>query len=156
LDKLFQQEDVNTAELRFTNAPFHAIVAMPNGSHVLSQVSHSSRPTQSHARSATRELSESIGMTTFKLLCIVLGVRACKHNTDIIYKLTLVDLIIRKINSKIYGFSYDLSYILINLQILKNEGRLTSDIPTKFQEDYNVFFIQTAPDASYARPIEDL
>jgi len=39
---------------------------------------------------------------------------------------------------------------------LENEGRLTSDIPTKFQEDYNVFFIQTAPDASYARAIEDL
>jgi hypothetical protein len=39
---------------------------------------------------------------------------------------------------------------------LENEGRLTSDIPTKFQEDFNVFFIQTAPDASYARAIEDL
>jgi len=84
LDKLFQQEDVSTAELRFTNAPFHAIVAMPNGSHVLSQVSHSSRQTQSLARSATRELSENIGMTTFKLLCTVLGVRACRRNTDII------------------------------------------------------------------------
>lgn len=39
---------------------------------------------------------------------------------------------------------------------LENEGRLTSDVPTKFQEDYNVFFIQLAPDASYARAIEDL
>jgi hypothetical protein len=39
---------------------------------------------------------------------------------------------------------------------MENEGRLTSDIPTKFQEDYNVFFLQTAPDASYARAIEDL
>lgn len=39
---------------------------------------------------------------------------------------------------------------------MENEGRLTSDVPTKFQEDYNVFFIQTAPDASYSRAIEDL
>lgn len=29
-------------------------------------------------------------------------------------------------------------------------------MPTKFQEDKNVFFIQTAPDASYAKKIEDL
>ena len=39
---------------------------------------------------------------------------------------------------------------------LENEGRLTSDVPTKYQEDYNVFFFQTSPDASYARNIEDL
>jgi len=39
---------------------------------------------------------------------------------------------------------------------LENEGRLTSDVPTRYQEDYNVFFFQTAPDASYARAIEDL
>ena len=29
-------------------------------------------------------------------------------------------------------------------------------MPTKFQEDYNVFFFQTSPDPSYARAIEDL
>ena len=36
------------------------------------------------------------------------------------------------------------------------DGRVTSDIPTRFQEDKNVFFLQTAPDASYARDIGDL
>lgn len=39
---------------------------------------------------------------------------------------------------------------------LENNGQLTSDIPTKFQEDKNVFFLQTAPEAQYARNIEDL
>lgn len=39
---------------------------------------------------------------------------------------------------------------------LEYEGRLTSDVPTKFQEDFNVFFFQTSPDPSYARAIEDL
>ena len=39
---------------------------------------------------------------------------------------------------------------------MENEGRLTSDIPTKFMESQNIFFIQHAPDASYARQIGDL
>lgn len=39
---------------------------------------------------------------------------------------------------------------------LESDGRLTVDVPTKFQTAHNVFFLQTAPDASYARPIEDL
>ena len=39
---------------------------------------------------------------------------------------------------------------------LEYEGRLTSDVPTKFQEDYNVFFLQTAPEKSFARPVEEL
>ena len=39
---------------------------------------------------------------------------------------------------------------------LENNGQLTSDVPTKFQEDKNVFFLQTAPEAQYARKIEDL
>jgi hypothetical protein len=39
---------------------------------------------------------------------------------------------------------------------MEGEGRITSDVPSKFQEDYNVFFFQTSPDPSYARAIEDL
>ena len=34
---------------------------------------------------------------------------------------------------------------------LEREGRLTTDVPTKFADPPNVFMIQTAPDASYAR-----
>ena len=36
---------------------------------------------------------------------------------------------------------------------MENQGRLTSDVPSKFQEDKNVFFLQYAPDPSFARPI---
>lgn len=39
---------------------------------------------------------------------------------------------------------------------MENEGRVTVDIPTKFMESQNIFFIQHAPDASYARQIGDL
>ena len=39
---------------------------------------------------------------------------------------------------------------------MENVGRLSSDVPSKFQEDRNVFFIQHATDASYGRAIEDL
>lgn len=39
---------------------------------------------------------------------------------------------------------------------LEADGRLTVDVPTKFLEDKNVFFLHTAPEASYGRPIEDL
>ena len=39
---------------------------------------------------------------------------------------------------------------------LEQVGRLTVDVPTKFQQNQNLFVIQTAPDASYARPIEEL
>ena len=39
---------------------------------------------------------------------------------------------------------------------LENNGQLTSDVPTKFMEDKNVFFLQSAPEAQYARKIEDL
>lgn len=39
---------------------------------------------------------------------------------------------------------------------MENVGRLSSDVPSKFQEDRNVFFIQHATDPSYARAIEDL
>lgn len=39
---------------------------------------------------------------------------------------------------------------------LEKEGRVTVDVPTKFQHVNNVFFLQCSPDHSYARPIEDL
>ena len=39
---------------------------------------------------------------------------------------------------------------------LEREGRITVDVPTKFQTEQNTFTILTAPDASYARPIEEL
>lgn len=39
---------------------------------------------------------------------------------------------------------------------LESDGRVTVDVPTKFQKANNVFTIQTAPDASYARSVEDL
>lgn len=39
---------------------------------------------------------------------------------------------------------------------LEQDGRKTVDVPSKFQKQQNVFCIQTAPDASYSRPIEAL
>jgi hypothetical protein len=39
---------------------------------------------------------------------------------------------------------------------LEHQGRLTVDVPTKFQQNENMFVIVTAPDASFARPIEEL
>lgn len=39
---------------------------------------------------------------------------------------------------------------------MEYQGRLTSDVPSKFQEDKNVFVIQTAPDAQYDQAIDDL
>ena len=39
---------------------------------------------------------------------------------------------------------------------MENAGRLSSDVPSKFQEDRNVFFFQHATDPSYGRAIEDL
>lgn len=39
---------------------------------------------------------------------------------------------------------------------LEKEGKITGDIPSKFQEDQNVFYFVTAPAASYAVPIEEL
>lgn len=39
---------------------------------------------------------------------------------------------------------------------LEKDGRLTSDVPSKFQEEQNHFLVVTAPDASLARPIADL
>lgn len=39
---------------------------------------------------------------------------------------------------------------------LEKEGKLTGDIPSKFQEDQNIFYILTAPSPSYATPIEEL
>jgi hypothetical protein len=39
---------------------------------------------------------------------------------------------------------------------MEHAGRLTTDVPTKFQEDYNVFFLQTAPEKNFSRPLEEL
>ena len=39
---------------------------------------------------------------------------------------------------------------------LEQDGRLTVDVPTKFQQANNVFTFCTAPDASYAREIAEL
>lgn len=39
---------------------------------------------------------------------------------------------------------------------LEQEGRLTVDVPTKFQQNQNLFILHTAPDASYARSIKEL
>ena len=39
---------------------------------------------------------------------------------------------------------------------LEKDGKMTGDLPTKFQEDQNVFYLVTAPGASYSLPIEEL
>lgn len=39
---------------------------------------------------------------------------------------------------------------------LEKEGRLTADVPSKFQDEQNQFLLVTAPDASLSRPIADL
>lgn len=39
---------------------------------------------------------------------------------------------------------------------LEKKGSITSDVPTKFQQDQNVWFMVTAPDASCAVPMEEL
>lgn len=39
---------------------------------------------------------------------------------------------------------------------LEQNGAITGDVPTKFQQDQNVWFMVTAPDPSYAVPMEEL
>ena len=39
---------------------------------------------------------------------------------------------------------------------LEGSGNLTSDVPTKFQHDQNIWFAVGAPNASYAKPMEEL
>lgn len=39
---------------------------------------------------------------------------------------------------------------------LEKEGKITGDLPTKFQEDQNVFYFVTSPSPAYALPIEEL
>lgn len=39
---------------------------------------------------------------------------------------------------------------------MEYQGRLTSDVPSKYQHDKNVFVLQTAPEAQYDQPINDL
>lgn len=39
---------------------------------------------------------------------------------------------------------------------LEKQGKITGDLPTKFQEPQNVFFFLSSPDPSFAVPIEEL
>ena len=39
---------------------------------------------------------------------------------------------------------------------LESNGNITSDVPTKFQNDQNIWFICDAPNASYSVPMEEL
>lgn len=39
---------------------------------------------------------------------------------------------------------------------LEGEGNITSDVPTKFQHDQNIWFFCDAPNASYSVPMEEL
>ena len=39
---------------------------------------------------------------------------------------------------------------------LENQGLITGDVPTKFQEDQNVFYFVTSPSPQYAVPIDEL
>lgn len=39
---------------------------------------------------------------------------------------------------------------------LEEKGQITTDVPTKFLQDQNVFFIVTAPNESYSAPMEEL
>ena len=39
---------------------------------------------------------------------------------------------------------------------LEEKGSITTDVPTKFQHDQNIWFAVGAPNASYAKPMEEL
>ena len=39
---------------------------------------------------------------------------------------------------------------------LEGQGKITGDLPTKFQEDQNVFYLVTSPSPQYAVAIEEL
>jgi len=39
---------------------------------------------------------------------------------------------------------------------MEYKGRLTSDVPTKFHEEFNVFYIHTAPEKNFDRELEEL
>jgi hypothetical protein len=39
---------------------------------------------------------------------------------------------------------------------LEGKGAITTDVPTKFQQDQNVFFFVTAPNESFSAPLEEL
>ena len=39
---------------------------------------------------------------------------------------------------------------------LEGNGNITSDVPTKFQHDQNIWFVCDAPNASYSVPMEEL
>lgn len=39
---------------------------------------------------------------------------------------------------------------------LEGQGKVTGDLPSKFQEDQNIFMLVTAPDPSFETPVEEL
>lgn len=49
---------------------------------------------------------------------------------------------------EVHCHNHSTNYKTQNLE-MEYQGRLTSDVPSKYQEDKNVFVIQTAPDAQY-------
>jgi len=56
---------------------------------------------------------------------------------------------------EVHCHNHSTNYKTQNLE-MEYKGKLTSDVPSKFQHDKNVFVLQTAPDASYDQPIDDL
>ena len=56
---------------------------------------------------------------------------------------------------EVHCHNHATNYKTQNLE-MEYQGRLTVDVPSKFQYDQNVFVIQTAPDAQYDKSIEDL
>ena len=56
---------------------------------------------------------------------------------------------------EVHCHNHSTNYKTQNLE-MEYQGRLTSDVPSKFQEDKNVFVVQLAPEAQYDQPIDDL
>lgn len=82
--KICQPAGASIVGLKNMSAPLAAKAVAHSGSLVSLRVFRSLRPTLSPARFATKELSESIGTTTFKPRCTVPGARACRPNTDLL------------------------------------------------------------------------
>ena len=56
---------------------------------------------------------------------------------------------------EVHCHNHSTNYKTQNLE-MEYQGRLTSDVPSKFQQDKNVFILQTAPSAQYDQSIDDL
>lgn len=56
---------------------------------------------------------------------------------------------------EVSAHSFASLYKTQNLELEKH-GRLTTDVPTKYQGDQNVWSFETAPSAAHSAPIEDL